>query len=86
MYPAQIAKELRIHEQSAYYYIHRLIKIGAIQEKAVSHVRGGTARIYEPSSYSFGIEMEAGQKQFETPLNIKRQYFHAQKFFSEYAA
>ena len=84
MYPAQIAKELGIHEQSAYYYIHKLVRIGAIQEKAISHVRGGTATIYEPSSYSFGIEMEWGQKQFEAPINIKKQYSHARKFFSEY--
>ena len=30
MYPAQIAKELKIYEQSAYYYIRKLLAIKAI--------------------------------------------------------
>jgi S-layer family protein len=61
MYPAQVAKELKIYEQSAYYYIRKLIKIGAVDEVGRNFVRGGTARLYQAASPSFGIEMEWGE-------------------------
>ena len=61
MYPAQVAKELKIYEQSAYYYIRRLVKIGAVDEVGKNFVRGGTARLYRASSPSFGIEMNWGE-------------------------
>jgi hypothetical protein len=61
MYPAQVAKELKIYEQSAYYYIRRLVSIGAVEEVGKNFVRGGTARLYQASSPSFGIEMDWGE-------------------------
>lgn len=61
MYPAQISKALKIHEQSAYYYIRRLVSIGAVEEAGHSFVRGGTARLYRVTSPSFGIEMDWGE-------------------------
>jgi hypothetical protein len=60
-YPAQVAKELKIYEQSAYYYIRKLVSIGAVQEVGRNFVRGGTARLYQTSSPSFGIEMDWGE-------------------------
>ncbi|HEY0580049.1 MAG TPA: hypothetical protein VGC75_05025 [Candidatus Nitrosocosmicus sp.] len=62
-YAAQIAKELKIYEQSAYYYIKKLISIEAIKEIGTDFVRGGTAKLYQTSSPSFGIEMPWGEKQ-----------------------
>lgn len=64
MYPAQVAKELKIYEQSAYYYIRRLVKINAVQEVGRDFVRGGTARLYQAASPSFGIEMDWGETRF----------------------
>ncbi|MBA3749987.1 MAG: hypothetical protein H0X03_03685 [Nitrosopumilus sp.] len=61
-YAAQIAKELKIYEQSAYYYIKKLISIEAIKEAGTEFVRGGTAKLYQCSSPSFGIEMPWGEK------------------------
>lgn len=61
MYPAQVAKELEIYEQSAYYYIRKLAKINAIEEVGKDFVRGGTARLYQAASPSFGIEMNWGE-------------------------
>ena len=68
-YPAQIAKELNIYEQSAYYYIRKLVRIGAIEEVRTNLVRGGTARLYQASSPSFGIEMNWGEKQLNFQTN-----------------
>lgn len=61
-YTAQIAKELNIYEQSAYYYIRKLIAIGAIKESGIDFIKGGTAKLYSTASPAFGIEMEWGEK------------------------
>ena len=66
MYPAQVAKELRIYEQSAYYYIRKLARIGAIEEAGSNLVRGGTARLYHAASPAFGIELDWG----DTPVEM----------------
>lgn len=66
MYPAQIAKELKIYEQSAYYYITKLLTIRAISQVETSFVRGGTAKLYKTEFAAFGIEMNWGEKKFET--------------------
>ncbi|MGB5090235.1 MAG: hypothetical protein WBN72_04750 [Nitrososphaeraceae archaeon] len=66
MYPAQIAKELKIYEQSAYYYIRKLLTIRAISQVETSFVRGGTAKIYKTEFAAFGIEMNWGERKFET--------------------
>lgn len=66
MYPAQIAKELEIYEQSAYYYIRKLLTIRAISQVETSFVRGGTAKLYKTEFAAFGIEMNWGERKFET--------------------
>jgi hypothetical protein len=84
MYPAQVAKELKIYEQSAYYYIRKLVIIGAVEEVGKNFVRGGTARLYHAASPSFGIEMNWG----ETKLGSIPTAGHAgaSKFFASYVA
>lgn len=71
MYPAQIAKELKIYEQSAYYYIRKLLTIRAIDQVETSFVRGGTAKLYKTEYAAFGIEMDWGERKFETVKNGK---------------
>src|SRR4029078_12011121 len=45
-YTAQIAKQLKIYERSAYYYVRKLVSIGAIEESGTHFVKGGTAKTY----------------------------------------
>ena len=71
MYPAQIAKELKIYEQSAYYYIRKLLAIRAIGQVETSFVRGGTAKLYKTQYAAFGIEMDWGERKFEYAKNGK---------------
>jgi len=82
MYPAQIAKELKIYEQSAYYYITKLLTIRAISQVETSFVRGGTAKLYKTEFAAFGIEMNWGEKKFET-VNGKINR-NVQTFFEEF--
>lgn len=77
LYPAQVAKELRIHEQSAYYYIRRLLRVGAVEEAGSNLVRGGTARLYHAASPAFGIELDWG----ETPVESTSVRKSALRFF-----
>lgn len=85
MYPAQIAKELKIYEQSAYYYIRKLVKIEAVEEVGKDFVRGGTARLYHASSPSFGIEMDWGDTKFG-PLSHGGRHQSAVRLFSNFVA
>jgi S-layer like family, C-terminal region len=84
MYPIEIAKKLRIYEQSAYYYVRKLVDIGALEEAGTNHVRGGTARLYHSSSPAFGIEMGWGQSQLDFQNHSNYEHRHARKFFNNY--
>lgn len=79
MYPAQIAKELRIYQQSAYYYVRKLARIGAIEEAGSNLVRGGTARLYHAASPAFGLELDWG----DMPVDVSGSTRHknALRFF-----
>src|ERR1044071_9630528 len=77
-YPAQVSKELKIHEQSAYYYIRRLVSIGAVQEVGQNLVRGGTARLYKAASPSFGIEMGWGESLVPGGRNIEDSHMNTE--------
>jgi hypothetical protein len=82
MYPAQVSKELKIYEQSAYYYIRKLVAIGAVEEAGSNFVRGGTARLYRAASPSFGIEMDWGETKL-VPRSETR-HANARKFFKDH--
>lgn len=85
MYPAQVAKELKIYEQSAYYYIRKLVKISAVEEVGKDFVRGGTARLYHAASPAFGIEMDWGESKLG-PLLPGSLHPSASRFFSNFVA
>ena len=84
MYPIEIAKKLKIYEQSAYYYVRKLVEIGALAEVGTHQVRGGTARLYRSLGPAFGIEMDWGERQLELRnyRNYRGQY--ASKLFDEF--
>lgn len=84
-YPAQIAKDLNIYEQSAYYYVRKLASIGAVSHVDTSLVHGGTARLYKTLYPAYGIEMKWGEQNIEekmTGLKYKGEYIMS--FFNEF--
>jgi hypothetical protein len=83
-YTAQLARDLRIYEQSAYYYVQRLLEIGAIQEAGNKTIRGGTARLFKTASPSFGVEMDWGDSYFSSLPNNGRQNPSNLIFFEEF--
>ena len=73
MYPAQVAKELNLYDQTVYYYIRKLAKIGAIEQVGTRLIRGGTARLYSTSSPSFGLELEGNGENLESSNYAKEE-------------
>ena len=71
MYPAEVAKELKLYDQTVYYYIRKLARIGAIEQVGTRLIRGGTARLYSASSPSFGLELEGNAEKLESPNYTK---------------
>jgi len=84
MYPIEIAKKLRIYEQSAYYYVRKLVEIGALEDAGTNSVRGGTARLYRSHSPAFGIEMGWGEKHLDFQNHSGYEYPYGRKFFNEF--
>ncbi|MFZ1876142.1 MAG: hypothetical protein WAU25_03820, partial [Nitrososphaeraceae archaeon] len=83
-YTAQVARELRIYEQSAYYYMQRLLRIGAIQQSGTKTIRGGTARLFKTVNPSYGLEMDWGEAPFSILANNNRQDSSNIVFFKEF--
>jgi helix-turn-helix protein len=84
MYPAQVAKELKIYEQSAYYYIRKLASVGAVEEVGRNFVKGGTARLYRTTSPSFGIELDWGETKLASTSSMIKKEHSVLKFFENY--
>jgi len=59
MYPNQLAKKLRIHEQKIYYHINELKKAGLLSVVKSEEIKGSTANYYGVKADSFGIELNS---------------------------
>lgn len=83
MYPLEIAKKLKIHEQKVYYHIRKLVKAGAIVVAREEEKKGAIAKYYKPVSSAFGIELPKEYKTIQMPslLSINEQI---QSFFKEF--
>jgi DNA-binding transcriptional ArsR family regulator len=62
MYPAEIAKTLKMHEQKVYYHIKQLRNSNLISIDRKEERKGGIAKFYKATSYAFGIEMVGGER------------------------
>ncbi len=68
-YPKNIAKLLRINEQTLYYHVKQLQKIGAIKILRKEEHGAYIANIYELSSPSFFVKFSEMQKSHKVPLS-----------------
>ena len=57
LYPKQIAKKLKVHEQNVYYYIHNLEKAKIIKVVKQEMVQGTVAKFYSLVSDSFYVKI-----------------------------
>lgn len=55
---AEVARELDLYRQKAYYYAEKLEKAGIIRIIREDNIRGGIARIYSPACYAFCLDLK----------------------------
>jgi DNA-binding transcriptional ArsR family regulator len=60
MYPMEVAKKLKVHEQKVYYHIRKLTKAGAIKVVREEEKKGAVAKYYKASFPAMGIELPFG--------------------------
>jgi len=83
MYPLEVARALKIHEQKAYYHIRKLAKSGAITVVKEEEKKGATAKYYRAVAPAFGIEMPQGYSPIQR-LSFVGMDKQIQKFFKEF--
>jgi DNA-binding transcriptional ArsR family regulator len=57
MYPMEVAKKLKLHEQKVYYHIRKLTKAGAIKVVREEEKKGAIAKYYKATFPAMGIEL-----------------------------
>ncbi|MFH0875150.1 MAG: helix-turn-helix domain-containing protein [archaeon] len=64
MYPAEIAKELKMHEQKVYYHIKQMTNTGILEVTERKEIRGTTAKKFSPKCLSFAVSFAENWKPF----------------------
>ncbi|MGQ9468871.1 MAG: ArsR family transcriptional regulator [Nitrososphaerales archaeon] len=83
MYPAEIAKYLKIYEQKVYYHIRQLRKIGLLSIEREESIKGALAKYYKVTYPALGVELPFGERR----LNLSGLAFmdeNVVSFFNEF--
>ena len=83
MYPLEIARHLKIHEQKVYYHIRKLANAGAITVTREAKKKGAIAKYYKTVSPAFGIEFPKGYRTLQLPF-VMLPNSQIQRFFLEF--
>jgi DNA-binding transcriptional ArsR family regulator len=60
MYPMEVARKLKVHEQKVYYHIRKLTKAGVIKVVREEEKKGAVAKYYKASFPAMGVELPFG--------------------------
>ena len=63
MYPMEIARKLKVHEQKIYYHIRKLTKAGAIKIVREEEKKGAVAKYYKATFPAMGVELPFGSQE-----------------------
>jgi hypothetical protein len=83
MYPAEIARSLKIYEQKVYYHIRQLHKIGLLSVEKEEPIKGALAKYYKVTYPAFGVELPFGEKRLNV-LNSALMNEKILSFFREF--
>ena len=72
-FPADLAREMGLHEQKVYYHIRQLIDAGLVQVAREEEIRGATAKFYSTTQKAFGIELDPQEQGMPITLDNKIQ-------------
>ncbi|MGQ9460335.1 MAG: helix-turn-helix domain-containing protein [Candidatus Bathyarchaeaceae archaeon] len=65
MYPMEIAKKLKVHEQKVYYHIKKLARAGVVKVVREEGKKGAIAKYYKASFPALGIELPFGYRKIK---------------------
>lgn len=71
LFPAEIAKELGLHEQKVYYHLKQMDNAGVVEVVEKKDIRGTTAKKYASTELSFSVSMSDDWKEM-AGLGIER--------------
>jgi len=80
MYPNQLAKKLKIHEQKIYYHINELKKAGILNVVKTEEIKGSLASYYGVKADAFGIEIDSEYEK----INLKEKPNKLRGLFKEF--
>jgi len=60
MYPMEVARKLKVHEQKVYYHIRKLAKAGVIKVVREEEKKGAVAKYYKATFPAIGVELPFG--------------------------
>lgn len=66
MYPIEIAKKLKVHEQKVYYHIRKLLQVGVVKVVREEEKKGAVAKYYKASFPALGVELPFGYRTIKT--------------------
>ena len=72
MYPSEIAKALKMHEQKVYYHIKQMANAGLIEVYEKKEIRGTIAKKYRPSNMNFAIVLENKWKDIRELITVRK--------------
>ncbi len=65
MYPMEVAKKLKVHEQKVYYHMRKLVSTGAVRVVREEKKKGAVAKYFKTSFPAFGVELPFGYRKFK---------------------
>lgn len=71
MYPAEIAKELKMHEQKVYYHIKQMTNSGILEVVSREEIRGTVAKKLAPKFLNFAFTLSTKWKKLDSLIEKK---------------
>lgn len=66
MYPMEVAKKLKVHEQKVYYHVRKLARAGVVKVVREEEKKGAVAKYYKASFPALGVELPFGYRKVKT--------------------
>ncbi len=86
LYPAQIAKELDLHEQRVYYFVKLLRKAGLIEVEKSVELNGALAKYFKPSFEAISFVLGSGNARTARVVSLQQKKMSSDvaEFFSPF--
>ena len=83
MYPMEIAKKLKVHEQKVYYHVRKLVRAGVVNVVREEEKKGAVAKYYKASFPALGVELPFGYRKIKS-ISVPRIDERMKQFLSPF--